>query len=178
MSSIDKKKLANWNDRFKEIVWAKSGSFPWWPSYVIDPRRLSPAEEGYDKAQKCIGKKYVVLFYADKTLGFVSPNEMRPFNDESLAEYCKQKIPNKYKNLFPQAVEEATADYHLAPDDRLSWYFVNSLPPFVKGVDYDDNEEASYFEHAAKEEDDILSFNLSDENLDFEFKVLWIHFFH
>jgi hypothetical protein len=142
--NFEKIKKGNWNDLFKEIVWAKSGSFPWWPSYVIDPAQLSPAEEGYDKAHKRIGKQYVVLFYADRTLGFISPKDMKPFNDETVAIYRKQKVPNKYKSIFPQAVEEALADSQQSPDDRLSWYFVNSVQPFVKGVDFEDNEVASY----------------------------------
>lgn len=160
-----KKGSGKWEDRFQEVVWAKSGSFPWWPSYVIDPALLSTAEEGYNKAHKLIGKQYVVLFYADRTLGFISPKDMKPFNEQTLETYSAQKVSNKYKLIFPKAIEEASADFKLNPVDRLAWYFANvAPPPPVTADDFDDNEEASYFEEDP-EASVSLGFDLNDKEI-------------
>lgn len=151
-------KNSNWEQRFMQVVWAKSGGFPWWPSYVIDPKRLSSSEEGFAKAQKLVGKQYVVLFYADKTLGFISPKDLKPFNEETLATYSTQKIANRYKTLFPLAIEQALADSKLEPADRLSWYFVST---FVPPEPADDAEEASYFDES---EAASLGFDFDEED--------------
>lgn len=151
-------KSSAWEERYKEVVWAKSGSFPWWPSYIFDPKELSQSEQGYEKAQRLIGKQYVVLFFADRTLGFISPKDIKPFNDQTIQTYSGQKISNKYKAQFPKAIAEAKEDYKLSPDDRLQWYFEAQKEDAVVADDFDDNEEASYFE-----EDDAAAASLGFE---------------
>lgn len=151
-------KSSAWEERYKEVVWAKSGSFPWWPSYIFDPQQLSQSEQGYEKAQRLIGKQYVVLFFADRTLGFISPKDIKPFNEQTIKTYSGQKISNKYKAQFPKAIAEAKEDYKLSPDDRLQWYFEAQKEDTVVADEFDDNEEASYFE-----EDDAAAASLGFE---------------
>lgn len=151
-------KSSAWEDRYKEVVWAKSGSFPWWPSYIFDPKQLSQSEEGYAKAQKLIGKQYVVLFYVDRTLGFVGPKDIKPFNEQTIETYSGQKISKKYKAQFPKAIAAAKEDYILSADDRLQWYFEAQKEESVVPDEFDDNEEASYFE-----EDDAAAASLGFE---------------
>lgn len=163
-----------WEDRYMQVVWAKSGSFPWWPSYVMDPTRLSPSEEGFNKAQQTKGKQYVVLFYADKTLGFIYPKDMKVFNDETLETYRSQKVSNKYKAAFPMAVEEALADSKLDPNDRLSWYFQKYKEPIV-AVEYADKRDASYFGEENRGASD-LGFDFINENeLEFLKVIVLVH---
>lgn len=151
-------KSSAWEGRYKEVVWAKSGSFPWWPSYVFDPHQLKQSEEGYAKAHRLIGKQYVVLFYADRTLGFISPKDIKPFNEQTVETYSGQKISNKYKAQFPKAIAEAMEDYKRSPEDRLEWYFEAEKETAASADDFDDNEEASYFE-----EDDAAAASLGFE---------------
>jgi len=115
--------LQAWKDRYAEVVWAKCGSYPWWPSYVFDPDLLSPGEESYEQAHKIIGKSYVVLFYADRTLGFAIPKNMKPFNEENNAIYSKQKVGKKYEAKFIEAMRDAHLDVVKTKEDRLNWYF-------------------------------------------------------
>ena len=53
---------------FGEVVWAKSGSCPWWPSYVYDPATLPRnLKAAVQKARKIVeasnGKKHLVYFF-------------------------------------------------------------------------------------------------------------------
>lgn len=113
----------NWNQYYREIVWVKNGNYPWWPSYVYNPNDLNPYEPGFEKAIDLIGKKYYVLFYSDKTMGFCSQNHIKPFNESTINEFKDQKVGKKYETSFKLAIQEAQEDLLKPKDQRLSWYF-------------------------------------------------------
>lgn len=103
-------------------MWAKSGSFPWWPALVCDPDSL-PRERKIETA-KHQGKKYCVYYYGTSSTpqnmyGFISPFSMKKYvdnRDEFAKQIVKQKI---WDNLFPTANKEADEDIVLPNSTRL-----------------------------------------------------------
>ena len=62
--------------RFGEVVWAKLGTFPWWPGYIYDPRACNSKLR--DMAQKSLSSKYLVYFYESNQYGQVGPHALLP----------------------------------------------------------------------------------------------------
>lgn len=52
--------------RFGEIVWAKMGGYPFWPSLITDPRLLP--DKLQKTAMKDLESKFFLYFYATKNL--------------------------------------------------------------------------------------------------------------
>lgn len=147
-----------WEDRYQDVVWARFGTFPFWPSYIFDPKLVSKKEPEYDRAQKMIGSKYFVLFYADNTLGFISPKDIRPFDEETTATFAKQKMNRKDALKLPLAIEEARKEILLTKDRRLRWYFdkynismdgskpeEDDDPDQISGLDEQESQEVMWY---------------------------------
>jgi hypothetical protein len=118
-----------WTKLYGEVVWAKSGSYPWWPSYVFDPDLILHTEkdrEARQKGKSSIGKQYVVLFYADNTFGFIPAKNIKPFECADKASMLKQTIGKRYQDNFQKAVQIAQDDLSLEVSKRLSWYLAFS----------------------------------------------------
>lgn len=116
----------SWASRYSDVVWAKFQGFPWWPSFVYDPEKLptTSGKEVKDKAPKLVGKQYVVYFYADGTFGFVTPKQIRSFNEETVKQLATgQKIGKKYQDHFTKAVELAKQELELPASERMSWHY-------------------------------------------------------
>lgn len=95
-----------WSSRYGEIVFAKASSFPWWPSYIVDPYSLEHQAKAMDRGIASIGKSYTVCFYGDNSIGFVLPKNIVPFNDENKAKFAKQSL-GRYAHDYQGAVEAA-----------------------------------------------------------------------
>ena len=122
MSDNNTNTASTWESRYGDIVWAKFQSFPWWPSFILDPHKVLKRDNCKGYAIANIGKTYTVYFYGDETLGFASPSNIKPFTPENTAKFKNQKIPKAYKDLFPTAISIAEDEMELAKEDRLAWY--------------------------------------------------------
>lgn len=113
---------ADWQSRYGEVVWSKFGSFPWWPSYILDPQKVLSREACKGQAVSSAGKTYTVYFYGDGTLGFITPSNLKPYDEENKAKFAKQKLPKAYLTLFPEAMLIADAEILREKEQRLAWY--------------------------------------------------------
>jgi hypothetical protein len=127
-SSTEKMSNEEWNKLYGEVVWAKFGSFPWWPSFIYDPAKLPTicSKDVRDKAVKLHMKQYVVYFYADATFGFASAKLVKPFNEETTAQFKGQKIVKGYQDSYAKAIELANEQIKLPASERVSWHYSNS----------------------------------------------------
>ncbi|KAJ1412121.1 PWWP domain-containing protein [Ochromonadaceae sp. CCMP2298] len=98
-----------WKSRYGEVVWVKNANDPWWPSYVYDPEKLPAAcmEVVKTKSLEQIGEKYVIYFYADANYQWATESDMKPFNDETKAEFEEQSVSKKYREMFDKCIEIA-----------------------------------------------------------------------
>lgn len=115
-----------WSKLYGEVVWAKFQKFPWWPSYIYDPEKL-PTTSGRNviaQAQKMVGKQYVIYFYADGNFGFVTPKSVRPYNDETCAQFSGQKVGKKYEDSFEKAIALGKEEVLRPVAERVSWHYV------------------------------------------------------
>lgn len=118
----------DWSALYGDIVWAKFGTFPWWPCIVYDPAKLpSSSQKGVrEKAKKLEGKQHVVYFFADKSYGFCIPKNIRLYNEETKAQLAAQSISKKYKDTYVQAIIMADEQSALPKQERLSWHYTAS----------------------------------------------------
>lgn len=96
---------------------------------MYDPEKLptTSGKEVKGKAPKLVGKQYVVYFYADSTFGFVTPKQIRPFNEETVQQFATgQKVGKKYQDCFVKAVALAEQESKLPPAERVSWHYSHS----------------------------------------------------
>lgn len=117
----------NWREKYGEVVWARFGSYPWWPSFIYDPEKLPTTSEEKVKIQafKSIGKRYVVYFYGDTSYGFIDLANIKPYNESTKAQFSKQVMKNKkYQASFPNAMILADREVVLDKKDRISWHYV------------------------------------------------------
>lgn len=112
----------SWESRYGEVVWSKFGSFPWWPSCILDPKKVLSRDACKGQAVSSTGKTYTVYFYGDGTLGFITPSNLKPFNEENTNKFRNQKLPKAYLTLFPEAIARANAEILLEKEQRLAWY--------------------------------------------------------
>eukprot|EP01039_Chlorochromonas_danica_P004625 gene4625-5067_t len=112
--------LSQWESRYGEIVFAKSGTFPWWPSCIVDPRRLREKRAVIAKGVNHIGRLYTVYYYADNTVGFVGEKSLRVYDEQSKQQLSGQSLGD-YANLYPEAIARADADLLLEARERVAW---------------------------------------------------------
>ena len=103
--------------KFGTVVWAKSSpTFPWWPSYVVDPRIISTLSVDVRKlAFLSINKKHCVYYYGSGEYGFVSDKQMRDYIDHR-SEY-ELDLP-KYRSNFEMALTLADNEAIIEPAFR------------------------------------------------------------
>eukprot|EP00601_Ochromonadales_sp_CCMP2298_P019423 CAMPEP_0173298900 /NCGR_PEP_ID=MMETSP1143-20121109/16359_1 /TAXON_ID=483371 /ORGANISM="non described non described, Strain CCMP2298" /LENGTH=167 /DNA_ID=CAMNT_0014239087 /DNA_START=18 /DNA_END=521 /DNA_ORIENTATION=- len=118
-----------WKSSYGEVVWVKS-SGSWWPCFVYDPENLPTTcmEVVKTKSLQQIGKKYVIYFYADSNYQWVAKSAMKPFNDETKAEFEKQTVPKKYREVFVKSIEIAVDEVKKDKEGRVSWHYF--APPY------------------------------------------------
>mmetsp|Transcript_17697 Transcript_17697/g.39239 ORF Transcript_17697/g.39239 Transcript_17697/m.39239 type:complete len:422 (-) Transcript_17697:685-1950(-) len=113
-----------WKSSYGEVVWVKS-SGSWWPCFVYDPENLPTTcmEVVKTKSLQQIGKKYVIYFYADSNYQWVAKSAMKPFNDETKAEFEGQTVSKKYREVFNKSIEIAADEVKKGKEDRVSWHY-------------------------------------------------------
>jgi hypothetical protein len=119
-----------WTKLYGEVVWAKSGSYPWWPSYVIDPDLISHTNKDRDARERgnySVGKLYVVIFYADNSFGFISAKNIKLFECSDKESMLNQSIGKMNQEKFRKAIEIAHGEVSLEVSKRLSWYLNVSI---------------------------------------------------
>lgn len=152
--------MSDWESFYDQIVWAKVGSFDWWPCYVFNPNRIVDAEIS-EKSKKLAGKQYTVLFFSDHTWGWTIPKHVQLFNEETTAKYSQQKIGNKYKASFGAALDEAEQEIVKEASQRLTWYFGKSKDD-DEDEDIDDEIQDSINQATSGAEDNEADDNLED----------------
>jgi hypothetical protein len=116
-----------WSKLYGEVVWAKFGPFPWWPSFIYDPSKLPTTcpNEIREKALKVHLKQYVIYFYADSTWGYAPPKSVKVFSEETTAQFRGQKIAKGYQDNFVKAIDLAGEQIKLPVSERMSWHYSN-----------------------------------------------------
>jgi len=79
---------------FLDLVWAKLGTYPWWPGQVADPQWCSDAV----KKSKPKGLSYCVHFLESNTFSWVKPKDLKPFRCAAYEEYVNKEY--KYKGYM------------------------------------------------------------------------------
>lgn len=166
---MEEEQLLNWKEMYGEVVWAKVGSFPWWPCYIYDPEEM-PAEIGVIKQGMAnIGKQYSVYYYGDSNYGFTKPNMIKPYSDANREIYSTQKVGKRYAESFATALQLADKDVLLPKMNRVAWHIPENpaniqqtkhkikRPPSKEVVDTDGevlDEVEGYFDKTNYEEDE------------------------
>jgi hypothetical protein len=80
---------------FGTVVWVKMPSFPWWPSYVLDP--IEMGHRALEMWKKCnAATELIVLYVNDNRLGKARiDGYVRPWDEASLAELREGRLPGK-----------------------------------------------------------------------------------
>ena len=113
---------------YSEVVWAKYGSFPWWPSFIYDPTKLPTtcAQQVKNRTSKSYKKEYTFFYFGDVNYGFAKPSDIKPYNEDTKKVYCKQKIPARYQEGFEKGLQLADMQSALPKSERLSWHYTNA----------------------------------------------------
>lgn len=116
----------DWSSLYGDIVWAKCGTFPWWPCFVYDPVKLPSTSQKSvrEKAKKLNGKQHVVYFFADSTYGYCAPKNIQPYNEETKGKFAS--TGKKNKEQFDNAMRIAEEQLALSKEERVSWHVVSS----------------------------------------------------
>ena len=121
------------SEKFGRVVWARSTpAFPWWPSYVIDPRIISTLSAAIRKrAISAINKRHCVYYYGSGEYDFVLPTDkqMQDYIDHR-SEYELAPAP-KYRSQFEMALSMADSESIIEPAFRtiyVTTQIVSLLP--------------------------------------------------
>lgn len=141
----------SWSARYRDVVWVKFDKSTWWPSYVYDPKLIWSSHSisrAKVLAEQAKGK-YTVYYYGDRSFGFISAKDMKPYNESTKRELAHQKIGKRYEDSYANSIQEADQDILLDKNDRLKAYFE------MYGIDRITGEElVKYEENTAKMDDD------------------------
>ncbi|CAN7999839.1 unnamed protein product [Ixodes pacificus] len=110
------------------IVWAKLGSYPWWPAMIDDDPDSCLYfcnEDPYDEDR--VTHYHVTFLDKNVTRAWVRDNCCVPFRPEGVA---GNKVPKKYERAFNDALEKAKLAVKLPLPERIAEYcFINNYPP-------------------------------------------------
>lgn len=112
--------MAEWADKYGDVVWAKPKGFPWWPSYVCNPDDFAGTEIS-TRANKLLGKQYALYYYGHGTFGFAYANNIKPYTAENTAEFSKETVSKKYQLAFADSLIVAAGEVLLPKSGRISW---------------------------------------------------------
>lgn len=125
------------SDMYGKVVFAKVGTYPWWPALVCDPsdKSLDMKKPIRDKGKKVVGKTYVIYNYGDGNYGFCDKKQLQLFSAESLEKVRtanKTKLKGAYVESFERGVTEATQDCAVPQNRRaavMRKYIIENPPP-------------------------------------------------
>ncbi|CAN7999843.1 unnamed protein product, partial [Ixodes pacificus] len=110
------------------IVWAKLGSYPWWPAMIDDDPDSCLYFCNEDPCDEDRVTHYHVTFL-DKnvTRAWVREDRCVPLRQEGVP---GNKVPKKYERAFNDALEKAKLAVKLPLPERIAEYcFINNYPP-------------------------------------------------
>ncbi|XP_040065489.2 uncharacterized protein LOC115310195 [Ixodes scapularis] len=114
------------------IVWAKLGSYPWWPAMIDDDPDSCLYfcnEDPYD--EDCVTHYHVTFLDKNVTRAWVREDHCMPLRQEGMP---GNKVPKKYERAFNDAVERAKLAVKLPLPERIAKYcFINNYPPLRSG---------------------------------------------
>lgn len=118
---------SHWTSRFGAVVWSRDGKqFPFWPSYICDPRLLAASSANKKTKLKEIsrdrmGKKYLVFYFGSNNYGFVAPNQIQDYL-EFRCEHENQPLgKKKYIAEMQTAIMVADEEVLREPVYRTTW---------------------------------------------------------
>ncbi|KAM7284235.1 uncharacterized protein ISCGN_001332 [Ixodes scapularis] len=110
------------------IVWAKLGSYPWWPAMIDDDPDSCLYfcnEDPYDEDR--VTHYHVTFLDKNVTRAWVREDRCVPFCPEGVP---GNKVPKKYERAFNDALERAKLAVKLPLPERIPEYcFINNYPP-------------------------------------------------
>ncbi|CAN8023952.1 unnamed protein product [Ixodes persulcatus] len=110
------------------IVWAKLGSYPWWPAMIDDDPDSGLYfcnEDPYDEDR--VTHYHVTFLDKNVTRAWVREDRCVPLRQEGVP---GNKVPKKYERAFNDALERAKLAVKLPLPERIPEYcFINNYPP-------------------------------------------------
>lgn len=95
-----------WKSHYNNLVWARDGNFPFWPSQITDPLFVPANIKEHILSHKFLGKRQIVYYYGTGDYGFIKPGSFLDYKS-NFKEMSKQKVPKKYEKDFEKAIRDA-----------------------------------------------------------------------
>jgi hypothetical protein len=95
-----------WKSHYNNLVWARDGNFPFWPSQIIDPLVVPPNIKQHITSHNFLGKRQIAYYYGSGDYGFIKPGGFLDYKT-NYNKMSKQKVPKKYEKDFQKAIREA-----------------------------------------------------------------------